>query len=343
MKKTLIVSTAIILAQCLGSASALAAGPADFYKAHSVTMLVGYGPGTGYDVYARALTRHYEKHIPGTPKIVVKNMPGASSLKMLNYLANVSKRDGSELGAPARGLFFEPLFGNKKAQFDPLAFTFIGSIGKATPLCFTWHTSGISSIEQAKAKSVVVGATGGPSNSNIYPRILNGILGTKFKIIKGYKGSGAIGMAMERAEVQGYCSFGWASIKSARSNWIEKKQINILLQIALKPHPELPNVPLVMDLVKDDGDRKALELSFAQSEMARPIAGPRNVPKDRADALRAAFLETMKDPKFLSDAKKNGIEIDPISGAEIRALISRVYATPKEIVKRVMALRPEMK
>jgi tripartite-type tricarboxylate transporter receptor subunit TctC len=304
---------------------------------------VGYGPGTGYDVYARALVRHYERHIPGKPGIIVKNMPGASSLKMLNYLANVSKRDGTELGAPARGLFFEPLFGNKKAQFDPLAFTFIGSIGKATPLCFTWHTSGITSIEQAKKKPVVVGATGGPSNSNIYPRILNGVLGTQFKIIKGYKGSGAIGMAMERGEVQGYCSFGWASIKSARSNWIEKKQINLLLQIALKPHPELPNVPLVTSLVTKKEDRQALELSFAQSEMARPIAGPRDIPKDRAEALRAGFSATMKDPRFLTDAKKNAIEIDPISGDEIRALIARVYATPKPIVDRVNKMRPTMK
>lgn len=343
MKKHLLTGAMAAMAALAGPASAFAASAADFYKGRSITMLVGYGPGTGYDVYARALVRHYERHIPGKPKIIVKNMPGASSLKMLNYLANVSKRDGSELGAPARGLFFEPLFGNKKAQFDPLAFTFIGSIGKATPLCFTWHTSGITSIAQAKKRTVVVGATGGPANSNIYPRILNGIIGTKFKIISGYKGSGAIGMAMERGELEGYCSFGWASIKSARKNWIAKKQINILLQISLKSHPELTKVPLVMDLVKKKADRQALELAFAQSEMARPICGPRDVPKDRANALRAAFLATMKDEKFRADAKKNAIEIDPISGKAVRDLIARVYATPKEIVERVIKLRPKMK
>jgi tripartite-type tricarboxylate transporter receptor subunit TctC len=341
MKKIVIFGAAAAMAA--GALPAQAASGADFYRGRSISMLVGYGAGTGYDVYARALVRHYERHIPGGPKFIVKNMPGASSLKMLNYLANVSKRDGSELGAPARGLFFEPLFGNKKAQFDPVAFTFIGSIGKATPLCFTWHTSGITGIDQAKTRTVVVGATGGPSNSNIYPRILNGILGTKFKIISGYKGSGAIGLAMERGEVEGYCSFGWASIKSARSNWIEKKQINILLQISLKPHPELAKVPLVMDLVKKKEDRQALELSFAQSEMARPIVGPRDVPKDRAEVLRAAFVATMKDKKFLSDATKNAIEIDPISGEEVRALIARVYATPRDIVARVMKMRPKMK
>jgi tripartite-type tricarboxylate transporter receptor subunit TctC len=343
MHKALIFGVGLALATLMAGTSAHAGPAEDFYKNRRLTMLVGYGAGAGYDVYARALVRYYEKHIPGNPKFIVKNMPGASSLKMLNYLANFSPRDGSELGAPARGLFMEPLYGNKKAKYDAKTFSFIGSIGKDTPLCFTWHTSGVTSIRQAMKQTVVVGAGGGPSSSNIYPRVLNGIIHTKFKIISGYKGSAGIGLAMERGEVQGYCSFGWTSVKSARANWVKKKQINILLQIAIRKNSELPNVPLVTELVKSKEDLAALRLVFSDTEMARPITGPKNVPADRLKLLRDTFQATMKDPGFVSHATKYGLEVDPISGQEIAALIGRIYATPRKVVERVIQLRPKMK
>jgi tripartite-type tricarboxylate transporter receptor subunit TctC len=332
-----------VLAALLTGTTVHAQSAADFYKNRRLTMLVGYGPGAGYDVYARALVRFYEKHIPGNPKFIVKNMPGASSLKMLNYHAKISPRDGSELAAPARGLFMEPLYGNKRAKYDAKDFSFIGSIGKDTPLCFTWHTSGVTSISQAMKQTVIVGAGGGPSSSNLFPRVLNGIINTKFKIITGYKGSGAIGLAMERGEVQGYCSFGWTSMKSARPGWIKKKQVNILLQIAIRKNPELPNVPLVTELVKSKEDLAALKLVFSDTEMARPITGPKNVPADRLKLLRDAFQATMKDPAFIADTTKHGLEVDPISGKEIAALIARIYATPRKVVQRVIELRPKMK
>lgn len=329
----------------IGVAQFVSGGPAqadavDFYRGKSVSMLVGYGPGTGYDVYARAVTRHMDRHIPGKPRFVVLNMPGAGSLNMLNHLANASPRDGSAIGMPARQLFFEPLYGNDKAQFKPLDFTWIGSVGKDSPLCFTWHTSGIKTFQDALDREVVVGSTGAASNSNIYPRILNGILKTRFKVISGYKGSDDIGLAMERGELTGYCSFGWTSIKSARRNWIDKKQINLLIQLAMVKHPELPDVPLVGDLVKNEADRQALALVFAQGDIARPVIGPAGVPKDRADALRAAFDATMKDKAFLADAEKSGLDVDPLTGAQMEALVREVYKTPKVVVDRVVSLRP---
>lgn len=342
--RKLFLSSAILLTTVLFTCTLAKAEPAaKFYNQRQLTMLVGYGAGAGYDVYARELVRFYETHIPGHPHFVVKNMPGASSLKMMNYLANVSPRDGSELGAPARGLFFEPLYKNKKAKYDAKKFSFIGSIGKDTPLCFTWYTSGVTTIQQAMERPVIVGAGGGPSSSNIYPRVLNGIIHTKFKIVTGYKGSGTIGLAMERGEVQGYCSFGWSSVKSARPGWIKKKQINILLQIAIRKNPELPNVPLVTKLVKNKADLQALELVFSDTEMARPIVGPKDVPADRVRLLRDAFQATMKDPAFVSDATKHGLEVDPITGEEMQALVDRIYQTPKKVVDRVIELRPQMK
>jgi tripartite-type tricarboxylate transporter receptor subunit TctC len=343
MRKTIALTAYSVCAVLLAAVPAQADSAQDFFKNRRLTMLVGYGAGAGYDVYARGLVRHYEKHIPGNPKFIVKNMPGASSLKMLNYLAKVSPRDGSEMGAPARGLFMEPLYGNTRATYDGREFSFIGSIGKETPLCFTWHTSGVSTIQQAMKQEVVVGAGGGPSSSNIFPRVLNGIINTKFKIISGYKGSGAIGLAMERGEVQGYCSFGWTSMKSARGDWIKKRQVNILLQVAITKNPELPNVPLVTDLVKSDEDLAALKLVFSDTEMARPINGPKDVPKDRLKVLRDAFQATMKDPVFRADAAKHGLEVDPISGEAIEKIIAGIYATPKKVVERVNQLRPKMK
>ncbi len=343
MSRTLIVASCLTLAAFFTGPHARAESAADFYKSRQLTMLVGYGAGAGYDVYARELVRFYEKHIPGNPKFIVRNMPGASSLKMMNYLANVSARDGSELGAPARGLFFEPLYRNKKAKYDAKAFSFIGSIGKDTPLCFTWHTSGVTTIQQAMQRPVVVGAGGGPSSSNIFPRVLNGVIHTRFKIISGYTGSGAIGLAMERGEVQGYCSFGWASLKSARGEWVTKKKINILLQVAIRKNPELPNVPLVTSLVTKKEDMQALELVFSDTEMARPIVGPKNVPADRVQLLRTAFDDTMKDQAFVSDATRHGLEVDPISGAEMQSLVERIYDTPRAVVERVIEFRPKMK
>jgi tripartite-type tricarboxylate transporter receptor subunit TctC len=341
--KRFTLAAAVLAGALVGGAGigpAAWADAADFYRGRNVNMLVGYGPGTGYDVYARAVTRHMDRHIPGKPRFVVLNMPGAGSLNMLNHLANASPRDGSAVGMPARQLFFEPLYGNDKAKFNPLEFTWIGSVGKDSPLCFTWHTSGIRTFEDTLKKEVMVGSTGAASNSNIYPRILNGIVQTKFKVISGYKGSDDIGLAMERGELAGYCSFGWSSIKSARHSWIEKKQINILIQLAMKKHPELPDVPLVVDLVKNEADRQALALVFAQGDIARPLIGPAGVPGERADALRAAFDATMKDAAFLADAQKSGLEVEPLTGAEMEALVREVYKTPKDVVQRVIAVRP---
>lgn len=312
---------------------------AEFYQGKQLRILIGYGPGTGYDVYGRVLGRHLANHLPGAPTIVPQNMPGAASLTMVNHLYNVAPRDGTAIAVPARNLFVEPLFGNDQARFEALKFSWIGSMSRDVATCFTWHSTGIKTIQDAMAREVLVGATGPVSGSYQSPMILNNVLGTKFKVITGYTDSGAIGLAMERGELEGYCSFTWGSIKSARPQWIAQKQINLILQMTLRKHPELPDVPLVMDLAKDDEARQLLTLVYADQEMGRPVAGPPEIPADRLLALRQAFDATMADPAFLDDAKRSAIDIDPITGDEVARIVAKLYATPKAIIDKVVAIR----
>jgi tripartite-type tricarboxylate transporter receptor subunit TctC len=311
---------------------------ADFYRGKTLRIFVGYGPGTGYDVYARLLGRHIGKHLPGQPAIVIQNMPGAASLTMTNYLYNVAPRDGTAIGLPARGLFIEPLFGNDNAKFEARKYTWIGSMSRDTALCFSWHTSGIKTIQDAMKREVLVGSSGVNGSSHQMPMLVNAFLGTKFKPLLGYVDSAGVGLAMEREELEGYCSFTWGSIKSARPKWIEEKLINILLQLTVRKNRELPHIPMASDLTKDEAARQAFGFVFADQEMGRPVTGPPDVPADRVAALRQAFDASMKDPELLADAARMAIDIDPIDGTAVEDVLARIYATPKEVIERVKAI-----
>jgi tripartite-type tricarboxylate transporter receptor subunit TctC len=331
---------ALLLAFALmaGATTVAKADLADFYRGKSLRILVGYGAGSGYDVFARLLGRHIGKHVPGGPNVIVQNMPGAASLTMANHMYNVAPRDGTAIGLPARWVFVDPLFGNDNARFDARRFTLIGSMSREVATCFTWHTSGVTTIEETMRREVLVGSSGVAGTSYLFPLLLNALIRTKFKPILGYPDSAAVGIAMERGEVEGYCSFTWGSIKSARPQWIERKLINILLQLGLAKHPELAHVPLVMDYAKDEATRQAFALVFADQEIARPVFGPPDVPADRLAALRRAFDATMKDGDFLADAARTAIDIDPVDGKAADQILARIYSTPKDIVDRVKAI-----
>lgn len=332
---------AILLTAALMAAPAVQAAAAeDFYKGKTLTILVGYGPGTGYDVYARALARHFKTHFPGSPNVVVQNMPGAGGMAMVNHLYNVAPRDGSVIALPPPVVLFEPLYGNAEAKFDTRNFSWIGSITKdLTPLCLSWHDSKIKTYEDALKQESLVGATGKAANSYIYPQILNATLGTKFKVVLGYTDSGEVGLAMERGEIEGYCSFTLGSIKASRPDWLNKKQVNILLQLTLKKDPSLGNVPGLLDVAKDDTLRQIFEVVFGWSDMNRPVMAPMEVPADRIQVLRKVFDATMKDPAFLEDAKKQNLDVDPITGSEVADIVNRIYATPPSVIARVTAVR----
>ena len=263
----------------LAVAMAARAQPVEsFYRGQNLRILVGYGPGTGYDVYARVLGRHIARFIPGEPTVVIQNMPGAASLTMTNNLYNVAPRDGLTIGAPARGLLIEPLFGNDNARYDGRKFTWIGSINREVATCLSWGTTAFKRIEDAQRAEMNLGATGTVSPSHLFPQIMNATIGTKFKIFPGYPDSGAVGIAMERGELDGYCSFSWGSLKSARKDWLDGKRINLMAQLSIATTPELPDVPSIMTYAKDDATRQTFELIFADQEMARPVGGPPDMP-----------------------------------------------------------------
>jgi tripartite-type tricarboxylate transporter receptor subunit TctC len=320
-------------------AAAAADSAATFYRGQTIRLVVGYEAGAGYDVYARVFGRFFVRHLAGAPTLIVQNMPGAGSLNMANYLANTAPRDGATLGAASRSVWFEPLWGDTRARFDPRTLTWIGSINQDVSTCVMWHTSPVKTLADAERQGAVVGSAGAVSDSTIFPRILNGILGTKFRIVSGYKGTETVGLAMERGEVEGTCGATWATIKGARKDWIAGHKISIIVQLALAKHPELPNVALVTEAAKSESARQALELVFAPQAMGRPITAPPDVPADRVHALRAAFDATMKDPAFLAQAAKQKLEVMPLDGASVAALLVRVFASPPEVIAKVKALR----
>jgi tripartite-type tricarboxylate transporter receptor subunit TctC len=338
MRRSLWGGLAACLLAALPLCPASADSVADFYKGKSVTMYIGYSVGGGYDVYARLLANHIGKHIPGNPTIVPKNMTGAGSLVLANYLYNVAPKDGTAFGEIGRGIPFDPLFGLKRAKFDASKFTWIGSMNDEVSVCVSWHGSGVKTIEEAMQKELVVGGTGASADTDEFPKILNGVLGTNFKIVTGYPGGNEVGLAMERGEVKGRCGWSWSSVKSLHLDWVKNGTINILVQLALHKHPDLPNVPLVMDLAKNDEQRKMLKLVFVRQSMGRPFLAPPGLPQDRAEALRKAFDDTMKDKAFLAAAEKAGLEITPVSGKDLQDLVVEAYQSPPALAKRVADL-----
>jgi tripartite-type tricarboxylate transporter receptor subunit TctC len=328
-------ATVLLLAAC---SSALAQSPADFYKGKNVDLYIGYSVGGAYDLYARMLARHMGKHIPGNPNVLPKNMEGAGSLRLANWLYNVAPKDGSAFAIIGRGTGFDPLLGNKAAQFDATKYTWIGSANNEVSVCVAWHTSPIKKFEDMQTRELIVGGTSTSADTDQFPRITNGVLGTKMKVVTGYPGGNEVGLAMERGEVQGRCGWSWSSVKSTHQKWLNEKRFAILVQLALKKHPDLPDVPLIVDLAKTDEQRKILELIFARQVMGRPFVAPPGVPRDRVEALRKAFMDTMNDKEFLADAEKAQLEITPVPGDQLEQLVRDLFATPPEIAKKASAM-----
>lgn len=333
MRRILLNAALAVLYATLVHSPANAQSVEDFYKGKTIRMLVGYGPGTGNDIYMRVLAHHLGAHIPGKPLVVPENMPGAASLTMINYLYNVAPHDGSVIGMPSRNLLVEPLYGNSLAKFDARNFTWLGSMSRDTALCFTWHTSGITTLDEAKTRKVLVASTGTASPSTLFPLLLNKLFGTRFEPLVGYPDSGAIGLAMERGEVEGYCSFTLAATRSAHPDWLSEKKINILAQLTLHPSPDLTDAPAIMDFAKEETTRQTLTFAFGDQEIGRPLAGPPDVPGDRVKALRKAFDETIKDPDYLADAKQASVDLDgPLDGDAVAKVVAQLYATPPGVV-----------
>lgn len=313
--------------------TAAAESPAAFYKGKQVHLIVGSDPGGGYDTYARSLARHLERHLPGKPTLLVQNMQGAGGLIATNWLYNKAQKDGTYIGMPQRGTPFLAFFGKQGPQFDPVKFNWLGSLNNETGVITVWHTTPVKTLKDAMKTEVLIGGSG-PNDTETYPALMNNTIGTKFRIISGYPSTTAISLAMERGEVQGL-SQSWSSFKSEKPEWVRDKILTTLVQISSMKHPDLPNVPTIMEFVKDPEHKAIWNIMLAQKAMGRPFVAPPDVPKDRVQALRAAFSATSKDPAFIKDMEKQGRELQAVSGEEIQKMLEEVSRQPKALLAKV--------
>jgi tripartite-type tricarboxylate transporter receptor subunit TctC len=332
---------ALILCAAIYAASNLSAQAQDnvasFYSGKTIQLMVGIAVGSGYDVNARLLARHLANHIPGKPVIVVQNQPGAGSATMTSQLYNAGPFDGTVIGAAFGGMPTLPLLSpSNNIRFDPTKLQWIGNTNRETHVTYVWHTSPVQSLDEVKAKQLILGAQAPGSSQYDFPLVANALFGTKFKVIPGYGSTSKINLALESGEVQGTIS-AWTTLKTLSSQWLAEKKIKVIAQWALRPNAELPGVPNALDLSKNDADRAALRLVMARLDVGRPFFVPPGVPAERVAALRKAFDETMKDKAYLEEAAKLKIDVDPLTGAELATLVEQVSKTPADTVARVRA------
>lgn len=297
------------------------------------TVLIGSTAGGGYDQYGRLLARHMGRHLAGEPKIVPRNMPNQRQL--VAHIYNIAQKDGSVLGITTRNTIFDPLYYTEDFKFEAVKLTWIGSMNSETSLCVTWHSAPVKTVEQLKATSVAFGSGGPASSDSIHAKLLNEVAGTKINIVEGYPGSTEVHLALERGEVFGRCGLGWDSIKSRYKHWLAEKKINLVAQFAVDKHPELPNVPFIMELAKTDADRQVATLVLGPNKMGRPIFAPPGIPSDRIAALRKAFAATMEDAQVKAEAQKMNVQLEWMSGEDEEKLVKQIYATPKPVIERV--------
>jgi tripartite-type tricarboxylate transporter receptor subunit TctC len=307
----------------------------DFYKGKTVTFYIGFSAGNGaYDVYGRFLAKYLGQHLPGNPNVVINNMPGAGTRTAANYVAHIAPQDGTAIGIIDQALPLSQALG-EQLPFDTLRLNWIGNMIEVPNIVETWTASGVTSIDDAKKVDVPLGAAG--SGSSQQAKLLNLLVGTRFKIIQGYPGSSEIELAMQQGEIWARTA-DWAGTKAAHQDWLSEKKISVLVQIGLKPSPDLPNVPLMMNLASNDDDRTLLKLASTSASIGKPIMAGPGVPPERVAALRAAFSATLGDPAVIEDAKKNHLELLPMSGQELSAIIADINATPKPLRDKLASL-----
>jgi tripartite-type tricarboxylate transporter receptor subunit TctC len=333
--RSLAVRGSILLLWLALAVPVAAQSPADFFRGRTVTISVGSSAGGGYDLHARVFAKYFGRHLPGAPAVLVKNSLGAGGLTLVNALYTTLARDGTELATFDRGIALQPLLDGSQARFDPLRFDWIGSTDNDASTCLSWHTAAVKTMDDLMREELIVGGTGSTAIANTFPRVLNAVLGTRFRVIPGYPGANDALLAMERGETQGFCSLGFATLDAIRPGWVRDRKVNIFVQLALQKSREHPEVPLALDFAKTEADRQAIALIVSPNLFARPFAAPPGLPPDRLEALRKAFDETVADPDYLAEAQARALHIDLVTGRELDAVLRRIYATPKEIVARV--------
>jgi tripartite-type tricarboxylate transporter receptor subunit TctC len=320
-------------------AQAKAEGVAEFYQGRTVTVVVGSNTAGGYDTFARAVARYMGKHIPGSPTLIVRNMPGAGGMTAANFLYNNADKDGSVIGLVQNNTPFEPLFGTKEARYDPVRFNWLGSPSVETAMVLLWHAAPVNSVAELKAREVAVGVSGANSTPAFFTRLLNATLGTRMKPINGYPGQNDVLLAMERREIDGHPSAFFSSVRSTRPTWLRDKTAKAIVQYGAEKLAELPDVPFAPDLVGHDGDRLVMQAAFAPLALGRPLLTPPGVAAERVAALRAAFAATMADPDFLAEGERVGLGLNaPRSGEQIQEVVERAYQSPPRVIDRLRQL-----
>jgi len=302
---------------------------ADFYRGRTVSLIAGFNPGGGADTYARLVARHLGKHVPGPPNVVVRNMQGAGSVIAANHIYNVSPKDGSELGLFAGNITIDPLIGGTQHKYDARAFNWIGAPSSDSNVCLSRPESPFKSIDDVLTREMITGTAG--TSTYDFPVVMNNVIGTKFKLVKGYAGSAALRLAMERGEIEGFCGVGYNSMRTAG---LTEGRANILVQVGLARNPHMPNVPFIFDYAKSEEDRQIFRLVFGWLDLERPIGAPPGVPAERVRALREAFDRAMADPALLADAEKAQVGIEPMRGSAIAAFVEEAYRTPPDVAAK---------
>jgi tripartite-type tricarboxylate transporter receptor subunit TctC len=303
-----------------------------------VTIYVAGTAGGGIDLYARLVSRHIGRHIPGKPTVTVQVMPGAGGIRAANFLAEQAPRDGTAIATFAGGPILEPLIGARNPGYDMSQFTWVGAITKDIGICLSWGATPFKTIDDVKKQQMVVAGTGAGSETDTWPVVLNDVLGTRFKLVTGYLGTQETVLAIERGEAHGRCMFSQSALKISKPDWLREKKINLLVLAALERSAEFPGVPAVLDLVTKPEDRQLLELMVGPGAMARPFAAPPGVPAGKAALIRRAFDATMQDPEFRAEATRIQAELAPTAGEDVQKLVGRLYATPRPVIERVKKL-----
>lgn len=322
-------------------ASACAQPVANFYRGRTVTIVIGFGIGGGYDIHARVLARHLGKHIPGNPAVIAQNMPGAGSLRAANYVFNAAPKDGTTLAVLARGIAMEPLIGTGNAHFDSRQFAWLGSAANEVSICATYEGSRVKTWDDALRIPFTVGGDGAATDPDIFSIMLRNVFGAKLRLVSGYPGGADITLALERGELDGRCGWTWSSVRLQRPDWIGTGKLNILIQLAMQKSRELPDVPLIMDLATTERQRRIVGMILGRQPMGRPLVAPPGIPQDRKAALRAAFDATMADADFIAEATGRSLEVNPVKGAVLDDLVGELYAMPPDIIAEVRGIISE--
>jgi tripartite-type tricarboxylate transporter receptor subunit TctC len=335
MRSIRVMILAALAGLVLNAQKAHAEDVSQFYTGRQVSLIVGANAGGGYDAQGRLMARHLGRFLPGAPTFVVQNMPGAGSLQAANHLFNVAAKDGSVIALLQRGVLSSRFTNPAGARFDLAKFNWLGNLSTEAGVVLAWHTTPFHTIQDVMKQEMLVGGTGATIDTETTPRLLNALIGTKFKVITGYQGTGPTTLAMERGELQGMGDWSWSNVKTRRPDYLRDKKVRVLLQVAVERIPDLPDVPMASDFIKNEDDRKVLELFLAQKAAARPVAAPPGIPADRVKALRDAFGRMIEDAEFSKDAAAQKLDIEPTPAAEIDKVIKLFATTPDSVGQRL--------